>query len=132
MLQPNELRIGNYVEYSPGISGRKTIGRITQIYNAGFTIDYHWSGKDRLVAPILLDTEWLKKFGFILYNGVYGKCEIHEIGKYQFGIGKSDGELYMLDERFVKIGRPMQYVHQLQNQYFTLTGEELTIKETQS
>jgi hypothetical protein len=84
--------------------------------------------------PIHLDKEWLLKFGFIKSSGVhfhfsYGNTmliwktdyESELIDNYyyfEFGITKSFKAI-----RSVRL----DYVHQLQNLYFSLTGEELKI-----
>ena len=60
-----------------------------------------------VLQPIPLTAEWVKRFGLNqsnLVGGIY-----------------TDGDLY------ITVDMP-KYVHQLQNLYFALTGEELTIK----
>jgi hypothetical protein len=75
------------------------------------------------VKPIPLTEEWLLKFGFVkIYNCIY------EI--------EMDGHVIEFDLRFRKMSvyfgdilLQLKYVHELQNLYFALTSEELTIKE---
>ena len=106
-MKANELRIGNYVNDSIGLI---TIGLNG---NIKFADAYH---------PIPLTEEWLVKFGFektTKWNNVQHTKGILQIRN-----------LYIL---FVK-GRNqswinLKHVHQLQNLYFALTGEELTINE---
>ena len=74
------------------------------------------------LQPIPLTEEWLIKFGFIKHP----KFEevfliINKIGLYV------DSSIRLAcDEYEIQI----EHVHQLQNLYFALTSEELTIKET--
>lgn len=80
--------------------------------------------------PILLTEEWLIKFGFTYkrpgaggqdsWSG-YGFWSLNDISF----LGIKDGKiLYYNRIRASQIA----YVHQLQNLYFALTGEELTIE----
>jgi hypothetical protein len=105
-MEENELRIGNWV-LSP------TQGEI-QIEN-GWQID---EGEE--VKPIPLTEEWLEKFGFE-YSDLNGDSGLWKIPPFQI-YGKYNQFLY--DYRL-----DVNYVHQLQNLYFALTGEELTIKK---
>lgn len=113
-MEANELRIGNFVG---------DIGNIPyQVYPQ--TILSLWqmeiSGKIPLdVNPIPLTEEWLVKFGFTksLANGtIYCKARFMEI------IYDSDIYLSFSGNRG-KLN--IKHVHQLQNLYFALTGEEL-------
>ena len=67
--------------------------------------------------PIPLTEEWLIKFGFIK---VWNNYRLKPLG-------------YLIDNRLITVGsnylRHIKYVHQLQNLYFALTGEELQLKE---
>lgn len=110
-IRENELRVGNWV-LSP------TEGEV-QIEN-GWQID---EGEE--VEPIPLTEEWLLKFGYFTQNGAWGTIAVKGYHKntHQLDLfGNAwvhDREGYMVD---------LDYVHQLQNLYFALTGEELTIK----
>lgn len=78
--------------------------------------------------PIPLTEEWLLKFGFE-YSSFYGNYKI-KAGNYSNSIKLYEGEwCYNNDDSdagcyFVTT---IKYVHQLQNLYFALTNEELTI-----
>jgi hypothetical protein len=106
-MKANELRIGNFVEIDQYPNDRVVI----QIEN-GSNIDE--CGKLN-ASPIPLTEEWLLKFGFIS-KGRYEKGSIH------IGCVKTKEETYLWIENMPHI----KYVHQLQNLYFVLTGEELT------
>ena len=66
--------------------------------------------------PIPLTEEWLFKFGF---EKAYETC-------YQYKDFILNDKFIMMD---IDITIQLKYVHQLQNLYHSLTGEELTIKD---
>ena len=66
--------------------------------------------------PIPLTQEWLFKFGF---EKAYETC-------YQYKDFILNDKFIMMD---IDITIQLKYVHQLQNLYHALTGEELTIKD---
>ena len=103
-MKPNELRIGNWVETFEGV---------IQIQN-GWEID---EGNE--CQPIPLTEEWLEKFGFE-YSDLNGDSGLWKIPPFQI-YGKCNQFIY-------EYALDVNYVHQLQNLYFALTGEELTIK----
>ena len=71
--------------------------------------------------PIPLTEEWLIKMGFKYDNISYINKDFYNIVKtrrgFDFGFEYQD------------YNTPIDYVHQLQNLYHSLTGSELTIKE---
>jgi hypothetical protein len=78
-----------------------------------------------------LTEEWLSKFGFG-YRNENGQKYYHiyseRIGN-EIHIGMDDNkEFGLLDYNADYFGTDTDFVHQLQNLYFALTGEELTIK----
>ena len=119
-MKANELRIGNYVKINKYIFPVK-IQDIEAIDDAM-----------SLAEPIPLTEEWLLRFGFIREE------EYDEGGlvDYRYELNKDNLEFVSFwgSEDLVGInqcqtGVDCEYVHQLQNLYFALTGEELTIKE---
>jgi hypothetical protein len=78
------------------------------------------------IEPIPLTKEWLLKFGLLNLNDIetLGGSVFIDIKNKSFGIGGSDsvtnGMIYYAE---------CEHVHQLQNLYFALTGEELKIVE---
>jgi hypothetical protein len=116
----NELRIGNWIQDGNEFE-QITIDHLNCLYSGRCEYD-----------PIPLTEEWLLKFGF--------EYKVEELGVrfYEIQIGISfislsieghfninSGESYWYMDRDFKAPK---YVHQLQNLYFALTGEELTIK----
>jgi hypothetical protein len=110
-IKANELRIGNWVETFEGV---------IQIQN-GWEID---EGNE--CQPIQLTEEWLLKFGF---NKVSDIWEFWKNSGWDLRQHKLENKWWLFyigqDLDCVRI----DYVHQLQNLYFALTGEELEIKE---
>ena len=72
--------------------------------------------------PIPLTEDWLKRFGFALFAWGWVKKSENDIG---FRISYPHLHFQRENENPLKI----QYVHQLQNLYFALTGEELKLRE---
>ena len=119
-MKANELRIGNYVNYN----GKDCVFGIYDIVNLHDDEDCA-----NLTNPIPLTEEWLLKFGF-------GRGEMD----CEFIFRDSDS---MIDESLIyytDIGvliidtdrdeieiNHVKYVHQLQNLYFALTNNELTL-----
>ena len=75
------------------------------------------------IEPIPLTSEWLLKFGFKRMNNAYVSPH-----KNDFSLWNPKGEEEITFNDTVMCPR-IDYVHQLQNLYYALTGEELTIQE---
>ena len=108
-MKANELRIGNFIIESLSFGSDKVIKVDPNIFNRRI---------DEFI-PITLTEEWLLKFGFKKKYKSYEKCD------FTFLQGGFDKLAYKL----TIIENTPKYVHQLQNLYFALTGEELTFKE---
>lgn len=112
-MKANELRIGNWV------SNGEIEFQITSkdIYHLDVYVG-------RVIAnPIPITPEWLQRFGFEKINhrieGVIYKKEWLKLTESCAGVDWRGGHIQR--ER-------CKYVHQLQNLYFALTGEELEYK----
>ena len=128
-MKANELRLGNYIIFD---------GKITEVQKVdiGLILDgYH----KEYYKPIPLTEEWLIKSGFKFYDGseLYGYLYYdkritenlvltisEKNGIYTWCFGDED----LITEDWLEI----KHVHQLQNMWFALTGEELTIKEDET
>jgi hypothetical protein len=118
-MKASELRIGNWVNNNP------RDGVITVFSNDKCVIR-HKAGIDRAfiekLEPIPLTEEWLLKFGFkkndnnqfILMEGSVDILFNKDLNGWT-----CDGINFSINMT--------EYVHQLQNLYFALTGEELII-----
>jgi len=117
-MKINEIRIGCSFQLENGTlgGGIATIGHIKDIVTASELLE---SGS---LSPIPLTEEWLLKLGFerlpntMTYN-YSSKCGSVSVFKMPNGNFFADG--------FIKDVR-LKSVHQLQNLYFALTGEELS------
>lgn len=120
MIKSNELREGNYVN----VVGKNSfnITGIIQVEDiiSGCGINMHhdsFAHKLKDIQPIPLTEEWLIKFGF-------DPCYFADGGKLSF-YRINDSNFLLPDFTLVWFGTKIKYVHQLQNLYFALTGEEL-------
>ena len=121
-MKATELRIGNLVNYN---------NLQCKISVPDFAVFEMYERKKLELSsyqPIPLTEEWLLKFGFeehpsrlFVFQKEWGEDEIEYINKSQY---QGCYEFQLCGSR-VKI---IQYVHQLQNLYFALTGNELEIK----
>ena len=130
-MKASELRIGNWVRHNSEWCYKRGDSANPNIDISEF--EFQWDDRDwyalgelcidlENISPIPLSPEWLEKFGF-------HKCNISsylDIGM-DFSIAY-DGEdgIYIcaigMDYNYYT---NIEYVHQLQNLYFALTGEEL-------
>ena len=124
-LQNNELRIGNYIKF------HNTITKVE-----GFSIWDNLIQSDNFAErelkdfePIPLTEEWLLKFGIDFTSEKEWYQLTFTIKGLLFETASSmEGFTYNLCfDNMINI----KYVHQLQNIYFCLCGEELTIKENE-
>lgn len=151
-MKATELRIGNYVNLRYPITEEGKLTRIGSLTPTGIN-----SLKISEFEPILLDQEWLEKFGFSGWNRAvtlndsrpqadlfFAIVDGHQKGirfnaplyKFDFILdcylgkevepGAFEAHFYYQTNPMKK-GREVKYVHELQNLWFTLTGEELAI-----
>lgn len=134
MLNPSELRIGNIVwesssfTPSPDDFEEIVVGAINGIdkvvldnQNNIYSYDY--------LYPIPLTPEWLGRFGFTKQGD--GSFYI-QVGNTLYLEFDNDLSCSIIPETWsgsaVYTFADISHLHQLQNLYFALTGEELTIK----
>jgi hypothetical protein len=124
----NELRIGNFITangmnvYWP-IEG---IEIISSNISTQSLIYSHNSWRDlSSFEPIPLTEEWLLNFGFVHDNNL----DLYYLKGVQFiSLCQNITKEYWCDyESYYGLNIEIKYVHQLQNLYFDLTGQELTI-----
>lgn len=138
-MKASELRIGNLFDFTSEGEGYLPIEQIRKndegfegyyavFRNGSFKwlieTDGEWN-----IQPIPLTEEWLLKFGFqydndddwYVYESKNGISLSHIIG----GLTHYFGNQECL---WVDILSEIKYVHQLQNLYFALTGEELQLQ----
>ena len=109
-MKANELRVGNWVNNNEE-DYQITSATIAQLERG-----------DSEAKPIPLTEEWLIKFGF---DKKFSKDKFTIIpnGKLDYEKGRTYFNAWTILEH-----QP-EYVHQLQNLYFALTGEELSYEQ---
>lgn len=132
-MKANELRIGNWVFYQGENWTVEQINRFTPYYlrteDGEVLMEHNVFYSEDSIKPIPLTEEWLERFGFeCLGSGlVWGTKDWQKLpiivdtlsNVFLVGDGNESVNEYLCDT---------EYVHQLQNLYFALTGEELEIK----
>jgi hypothetical protein len=130
ILKATELRIGNWIK----LYGNAC--QVTSLSNNSIEVDYasaehEYTGEGPMIEsyePIPLTPEILQKAGFI--SGRKYVFQSYEMEAYF----ELDGDVVKLfcqpnDPHYTDdIAKPIQYVHQLQNLYFAITGVELSIE----
>jgi hypothetical protein len=132
-MKANELRIGNLVYYTimDSLDERKRWDEVSTIDADDLSILEKKEDLD--YKPIPLTEEWLLKFGFT-NSAIPNKKDIYKDLTARMVMWFNDGNYAELDliqdSKIISFKHShVQYVHQLQNLYFALTSEELTIKE---
>lgn len=126
-ISAQELRIGNLI-YSLGQKHKD--GRFLGWVNHEIKVDLdvlqniNSENTDFKYSPIPLTEEWLFTLGFDKKQHNMGIC--YTLGDFEVYISKTHGFCINYNGVFIK---STFYVHSLQNLYFALTGEELTIKQ---
>lgn len=116
-MKANELRIGNYIKTWTGTNDEFGI---VQVFNIDEDSIHGFKRYLRDAEPIKLTDEWFKRFGFKSDTIVFIKDGI------SFGVYKDQKYHYLPTGQIsFKFYNEIKYVHQLQNLYFALTGEEL-------
>lgn len=154
MIKSNELRLGNLVNRrgETGVVVSLDIEDVCVRFGGEYGDFERWYFES--IDPIPLTPDILEKCGFEKYVRAADYIEadenhpldfadledwtIYEIEKLQFFVGVrgsmfsvvQEGACYDESTGIHKIGVYIKHLHQLQNLFFALTGEELTIKET--
>lgn len=127
MIKTSELMIGNLVlieglpTFVTGLLGSKIY------YNghSGLIKGIQYATEE--ASGISLTPEWFEKFGFEYHLGDWVKNNVH-IGDYSGSEGMGSEYRLAIEDWILFEAAEIKYVHQLQNVYFTLIAEELSIK----
>jgi len=150
MIDVKQLRLRNLITNNQRITIRVDFISKSQIgYNCGFGDVFLLEEKDEFefyenacnFEPIELTQEWLVRFGFLKTNQwaiVYSKKE--NANSLNHALRLTDNEnaatpwsvylqSFIGDEGFgfISIRKDLKYVHELQNLYFALSGEDLEL-----
>lgn len=116
-MKSTELRIGNILAEKDN-----DIFELSGFYLHQLTIEENTKGIITSHKPVLLTKEWLLKLGFFKYNNAY-VLEKPKENTMDFSFSVWQDMTYNSSEFPVKL----DYVHQLQNLYFALSGYELQV-----
>lgn len=139
-MKANELRIGNTVSYN---GKEMDVYQIKHDIHFGHVVNQDFEIKE--LNPIPLTEEWLTRFGFFEGNDYaagedgYWFSESH-VPKIRIAFDVAHGVFvsirYHQSHQWTDLHDPFKsglsvfrYVHQLQNLYFGLIGEELKINQ---
>jgi hypothetical protein len=134
-MNANELRIGNYVKSND--VNMAPYFTVTASFLKQNENEMSW-----FIDPIPLSQKWLEKFGFEKNKDkrwMRGKSR-YAIFYFEYYATGEDNSMWRIEYHDTDYGRNeykdcnqwgdvIKYVHQLQNLYWSLTGEELTIKD---
>lgn len=125
-MKANELRIGNYVSHEDYTIESFKVISITLInddYEIMTSGGKHgqWVNCIDLIIPIPITEEWLLKFCFEKLIGWDDMIYFNNNGIHIYLCGNGKEDWFEYENDIV-----IKSVHQLQNLYFALTGEELT------
>lgn len=125
-MKPTELRLGNLV-YCRDVDSITSICAHDLLDSETRPLE----GWQMIYQPIPLTEEWLLKFGFHDCRMSSGLTEImvKEFSTTTQGVFKGEYCVTLLGKIPHQLNHRIKYVHQLQNIFFALTGEELTLKE---
>ncbi len=132
MIDSNEVRIGNLVNYNDGEYGFDDYVVIIEPHEIHTYRTIAERIKNAELNPIPITPEWLEMFGFV--KSISPKCHENWVMYSQHHFS------FVLREITPFIGftyhsygtdhsLQIDHVHQLQNLYHALTGQELTVKE---
>ena len=114
-MKANELRIGNYVDI-----------KHDEYECESFQFNFESGWNMEFVHPIPLTEEWLLKFNL---NKPTNKHPYHfKKSMVEFLHSEYQNKLKCFYNNAPMFSFPCKYVHELQNLYFAITGEELIIK----
>ena len=130
-MKATELRMGNYIydrdiDFSKGGDRLVSYSKVFAISISTIDIEHDGHFTDGIpvdtIRPIPLTKEWLAKFGY---------KQVNELGDGATAWEKRKSRFLYFKDRGVKIAGSshveLKYVHQLQNLYFALTGNEIDV-----
>ena len=132
MIDSNEVRIGNLVNYNDGEYGFDDYVVIIEPHEIHTYRTIAERIKNAELNPIPITPEWLERLGFekrispkghenwVMYSQHHFAFVLREITPFIGFTYHSYGTDHSLQ---------IDHVHQLQNLYHALTGQELTVKE---
>ena len=134
-MKANELRIGNWVNciryskdgYYTCVEGIGQFGIDPELGYDGLNTTIDYTAGFNMIEPIPLTKDWLVKFGFDQNNVDIEKYDCKWY-KFSFTLDYWNAQKFFV-YGYIGGNKTIKHVHQLQNLYFALTGEELEIKD---
>ncbi|MEJ2884352.1 hypothetical protein [Pedobacter sp. GR22-6] len=134
-MESKELRLGNIVNF---LSGRSWLqGQVTNIGKSDCVIDTY-SVKAADIQGIAITEEWLLKFGFIemedtVPEGFPTFSPLNFTGKFRLYYSETNHKFNLdvmnfMEGDLVERVLAINHVHQVQNLFFALTGEDLEMQ----
>lgn len=136
-MTANELRIGNYLYYhiTDNLDKRKEWDEINAVDAEDILCISNGRAED--LSPIPLTKEWLIRLGFVKHISDDNYIENNIEDEIYVDSEEEDTYVSLNTKHFATMFslsgygglKYIEYVHQLQNLYFALTGNELKIKK---
>ena len=132
-MDVKELRIGNWVNLADKGDYQIDNGHEIDTIADWFDLDKNELDEDQYATPIVLTEKWLINFGFTQQGTIFNK--LHKNGLIAISIRDKSVGCYNCKDNYMRgSGLNMgtvrvKYVHQLQNLYYPITGEELELTE---
>ncbi len=134
-MKASELRVSNWIKLFLGLSDNvpeylelQINGVMVQNEEEYILLRNTWTKLENNIEPIELTEEKLMKFGFEkCLNGYWCEKELLNVKISKHSVI----EIYLSGSDTDLALNGIQFVHQLQNLYFALANEELTIKPIQ-
>ncbi|MEO8710854.1 MAG: hypothetical protein ABI405_01960 [Parafilimonas sp.] len=122
-MEFSELRIGNFFKIRAYYDDTGTISKVTEINTKQIYTKGKWFNFNELI-PISITEDILLQSGFTHFDWLpdYSVFECHH---FKCTLDKNGVHLFCDNLKNLK---PLKYLHELQNLYFDLTGEELETK----
>jgi len=120
MIDPKELRIGNWIWSEVSEMELKVEANYFEM------LEFDLKQKNSFYSPIPLTPEWLERLGFekresgVCYEWWNGINEVTHDWLVSITEMKDNGQFFYRNGKHT-----IKYVHQLQNLFFSLCGEEL-------
>ena len=125
-MKANDFRIGNMVSYyHPAVEGLEPlIGHVINKAEDDIIIaEYqHASLRTYSIGGIFLTDRWLKELGF---RPLKGRGNVYSLNKIEL-VGDSENKKFYFIDGF-KYAKNIKYLHQLQNLYFEIHNDELSL-----
>jgi hypothetical protein len=124
-MESTELRIGNLVL---ALTGETKYNEVVVNTIFGYGINSYYNEAEYVydeIKPIPITEEWLLKFGFkqIKPNHYWFKDK----NSLRFSLIDNNLHCSIGDDEYGVLYKMIKYVHELQNLYYALTNQELTI-----